>query len=445
MTVRASRRQAVTHGVLIAAIVGSASLVLVHELVTRRAYEGSLTTIQTVTGNSMPTLLHVAEIRRAVRSVYEEAALDVPDHEELARGSVARWPVIETHLAAYQALPALDEESSMRDDLVTTLHALRRAEARLLAATTEEQRQAILERELLPRTRTTLGILDEIVRENARAAGEAAGAVVLAHARADTLSELLGGLFVVVMVVAGGVAAVTLRRAERATQRHMDELDAFAGRVAHDLKAPLAPALLGCRMLGDEPLPEPARQTLARLDRSLKRASDLVDRLLEFARAGASPTAGARARVTDALAVISPALQQLAIEERATEAAPDLEVGMERVVLASILDNLTRNALLYLGESAERSVRVEARADGGAVLLEVTDTGPGIPQDVLGRLFRPFERGSARPGGSGLGLATVKRLVDGHGGELAVTSRLGVGTTFRVRLPRPDDARPGAG
>jgi signal transduction histidine kinase len=69
------------------------------------------------------------------------------------------------------------------------------------------------------------------------------------------------------------------------------------------------------------------------------------------------------------------------------------------------------------------------------VAIEVHDTGPGIRPEMLERLFRPFQRGTDRPGGFGLGLATVKRLAEAHGGSVAVASEVGRGSVFTVRLP----------
>src|SRR5688572_18473663 len=111
-----TRRSIVSRWTFLGACAAAGGLLLLHAAVTRRAYDRSISTIETVTGNTMPTLLHVAEIRRAVRSVYAEAALEVPAREELVRGSVARWPVIDSHLASYKALPTVEGEATIRHD-----------------------------------------------------------------------------------------------------------------------------------------------------------------------------------------------------------------------------------------------------------------------------------------------------------------------------------------
>jgi signal transduction histidine kinase len=81
---------------------------------------------------------------------------------------------------------------------------------------------------------------------------------------------------------------------------------------------------------------------------------------------------------------------------------------------------------------------VRVRREPGAALLEIEDTGPGIPEEVRDRIFEPFF--TTKASGTGLGLAVVKRIVDGHGGEISVTSRPGQGTIFALRFPltRPE-------
>jgi two-component system sensor histidine kinase BaeS len=80
-------------------------------------------------------------------------------------------------------------------------------------------------------------------------------------------------------------------------------------------------------------------------------------------------------------------------------------------------------------------VTVTTRRAGTEVLIEVTDTGPGIPADQLPHLFDRFYRGTSRAGGAGLGLAIVDSLLRAMSGRIAVDSTIGTGTTFSVRLP----------
>ena len=109
-----------------------------------------------------------------------------------------------------------------------------------------------------------------------------------------------------------------------------------------------------------------------------------------------------------------------------------------------VLTNLVRNAVQAIeatGRSGE--VRIAASCDG-APEITVSDTGPGLPEKARANLFQPF-RGGVRQGGAGLGLVIASELVKGHGGTLDLASTGPGGTTFRISLPRPGEARPGAG
>lgn len=113
--------------------------------------------------------------------------------------------------------------------------------------------------------------------------------------------------------------------------------------------------------------------------------------------------------------------------------------------------NLVGNALKFTPRGGEVGVRIVVRPDESVV--EVSDTGPGIPADELPRVFDRFFRGTnvgeARASGSGLGLAITRSIAEMHGGSIEVESAIGAGTRFRVHLPRngpPDpDAVPAEG
>jgi signal transduction histidine kinase len=100
---------------------------------------------------------------------------------------------------------------------------------------------------------------------------------------------------------------------------------------------------------------------------------------------------------------------------------------------------LVRQAILNVAVNAVQAMprggrlRVRVRRDGDAALLELQDSGAGISEEVRHRMFEPFF--TTKASGTGLGLAVVKRIVDGHGGEITVTSPPGGGTVFTVRFP----------
>jgi two-component system sensor histidine kinase BaeS len=117
-----------------------------------------------------------------------------------------------------------------------------------------------------------------------------------------------------------------------------------------------------------------------------------------------------------------------------TDAARDLEVAMSEGHLRTVVQNLVGNALKY-GRSEGGRVTVSAAGRGGHAVLTVKDDGPGIPRDALEHVFEPFFRASTQAEGYGLGLPTVKRLVEAHGGTVRIASQPGGGTTVTIELP----------
>ena len=112
-------------------------------------------------------------------------------------------------------------------------------------------------------------------------------------------------------------------------------------------------------------------------------------------------------------------------------------VRADQALLREVLRNLTDNAIKYTPERGE--VRLRAQQDGRSVVFSVSDTGVGIPQESVEKLFRKFSRVenplSKRERGSGLGLYFAKGIVEKHGGTMWVESTPGQGSTFYVRLP----------
>jgi two-component system sensor histidine kinase KdpD len=118
--------------------------------------------------------------------------------------------------------------------------------------------------------------------------------------------------------------------------------------------------------------------------------------------------------------------------------ALDAELPMVRadaVQLERVFANLLENAVRY---GNGRPVLVRSRVVGGTIVVRVVDQGPGIPEGERERIFEPFQHGAAANAGSGLGLAIAKGFVEANGGEIAVESLPGQGTSFVVTLPPHD-------
>jgi signal transduction histidine kinase len=210
-------------------------------------------------------------------------------------------------------------------------------------------------------------------------------------------------------------------------------------KINHDLRNLLASAQLLSDQLAS--VPDPRVQRFApKLMRSLERAIAFCQSTLSYGRAqeaapdrrmiGIEPVVS-EVRETAGLASDASVTWITAIERGlAVDADPDQ--------LFRVLLNLVRNAAQALesnpkNDPASMQIRVTGRREGAVAILEVSDTGPGVPQKAREHLFKAFQT-SGRPGGSGLGLAIAAELVRAHGGEISLVEGT-IGATFRIVIP----------
>lgn len=251
----------------------------------------------------------------------------------------------------------------------------------------------------------------------------------------------------VVLALVGAIGAIILlvesvrllRRYARSAEERVAELEAFAGRVAHDLRGPLQTIQLTVATIAKQS-PEPAVQRLASgATVAVKRLERMIRDLLQFARSGAAAADGAATNVAAVVGATCEALRPQAERLRVKltlEADPHAHARVAPVALETMVSNLVENALKYGRPDHENEVAVTvASIDREMVRIVVRDRGTGIGAEILPRVFEPFVCGSKRPDSYGLGLFTVKRLVDAHRGKIAVESVEGRGTTFSILLP----------
>jgi signal transduction histidine kinase len=219
------------------------------------------------------------------------------------------------------------------------------------------------------------------------------------------------------------------------------EMAAFAGRAAHELRTPLQSVTLALTILRRSPQDPKA---LGRADAGVIRLRTTIDKLLAFAAAGGTPGDHA---VCDVAPVVEEVVAELSGPEGSPgvdvrkEVDPSLSVGMDASHLGAVISNLVGNAAKYGRTASGVHVQISAvRRGPGWAEITVADDGPGIPPHAVPHVFEPLYRASSTPGGYGLGLATTKRLVEAHGGNIAVDSAVVRGTTIRVRLPVGDAA-----
>ncbi|MGD2114996.1 MAG: ATP-binding protein, partial [Acidobacteriota bacterium] len=256
---------------------------------------------------------------------------------------------------------------------------------------------------------------------------------------------------------AGPEGAVVVARDVTHSMR-LDEMRRdFVANVSHELKTPLSAIRGLAETLRDGALEDAgaARRFTERILAQCRRLQELLDDLLALSRLEASDRR-AEPEPVDLLAIARRAVDTVhetatargvEVSLRPPERRPPLILG-ERESLERLLLNLLENGVKYNrpGGRVEVALGVVREADGEAVLIEVSDTGIGIPEADLPRIFERFyrvEKGRSRDvprngrteGGTGLGLAIVKHIAQSHGGRVEVESEAEVGTTFRVHLP----------
>jgi signal transduction histidine kinase len=216
----------------------------------------------------------------------------------------------------------------------------------------------------------------------------------------------------------------------------------FVANASHELKTPAASIQAAAETIHTAAVEDPSviPRFASQLEREAARLSRIVSDLLDLSRL----ESGSMLDETVALeAIVRDEGERF--EDQAAEAGVGLKVEAHAVPrvrgsardLALLVRNLVDNAIRYTGPGG--SVHVELTSGDGEIVLAIADTGLGIPHRDLPRVFERFYRvdraRSRETGGTGLGLSIVKHVAENHGGRIDVTSELGQGTRFEVRLP----------
>ena len=343
--------------------------------------------------------------------------------------------------------------------------AQRELKGRLLPALTQMNRE-IYRRARESSVRGAYARLEEILASQERVllvivvlslAGGLLGSWLISRSLARPINELTGAMAVVgagqldhpitprsrdeIGVLAGAFGRMTdnLRqsRAALVQSEKLASIGEMAAAVAHGLRNPLASLRAAAQMVRQHPEAPSSREHLDAIIEEVDRLDRRISHLLSFSRP--APFHPLQENVSRLVEGLLPAFSQL-LRERGIELQLDLpgtlpEVRVDPMQLEQALVEIVSNALDAMPSGGR--LRIAASVDGpgagaGYVTVEIADTGPGIPDQVLPSVCEPFF--TTRQEGTGLGLAIAKRYVEQNGGRLEITSRPGA-TSVRVRLP----------
>jgi len=226
---------------------------------------------------------------------------------------------------------------------------------------------------------------------------------------------------------------------ELARLARLNELGEMASTLAHELNQPLtaiANYAQGCLLDVNESTDPSTRIALEEMAKQSLRAGQVIRHLREFVTKGDTDKAPEDIRK---LVEEAGALALVGSREKGVRSVFDFAPGAElvtadRVQIQQVLLNLMRNAIEAMRDSQTRLLTVRtAPAAGDRVLVEVSDTGPGIPDEIAPQLFQPFV--TTKAGGMGIGLSISKRIIESHGGTIDVHRNSDGGATFRFTLP----------
>ncbi|MDA8080493.1 MAG: HAMP domain-containing sensor histidine kinase, partial [Actinomycetota bacterium] len=247
------------------------------------------------------------------------------------------------------------------------------------------------------------------------------------------------------------LTAIRLYEQERANLVAMKKLDEskdfFLASVSHELRTPLTSIVGYLELLKEEmeegKIPQTYSRMLDAIDRNSKRLIDLIENILTASRieSGNLELSKTRTHITPILMrtaeTVMPQVNSKHIDLKITvsERLPDLEIDarlIERVLL-----NVMSNAIKFTPDGG--TISIIAHKESKSVAVSISDSGAGIAPEELEKLFTKFYRTAAARDnavqGTGLGLVIVKAIIEKHGGSVALTSKVGEGTTFKILLP----------
>jgi signal transduction histidine kinase len=231
-----------------------------------------------------------------------------------------------------------------------------------------------------------------------------------------------------------------LRDANESLARANRELEAFTASVSHDLRSPLT-TIAGQAGLLELSLPnasEEQRRRLTRIQSSVKQMSELIDALLALSRISRHTL---HREIIDVSALAESVVQDLRQKDPSRNVVVEIQPGMavhgDRRLINDLFVNLLANAWKFTSRTANSRIEVGQSQHGSMATLFVRDNGAGFDMAHEQKLFKPFQRlhGAADFEGTGVGLATVARIIDRHGGRIWAEAKPNEGAVFYFTMP----------
>lgn len=229
----------------------------------------------------------------------------------------------------------------------------------------------------------------------------------------------------------------TVRTLEEKLRRHerLAALGKLASGVAHEIRNPLSSIKGFAAILARKAADDPSAQEVARtMTHEVDRLNRVISELLEFARPAEVDPRPVQLRdiIEHSIKLVERDAEHAGVQLSVDLSPPNLQAVVDADRFSQVLLNLYLNAIQAMDRGGKLSVR--AAMEQGILRVEVEDTGPGIAPEVLGHVFDPYF--TTKPTGVGLGLAIVHKIVEAHGGDIAVDQSDAHGTRFVIRIPQ---------
>jgi signal transduction histidine kinase len=243
-------------------------------------------------------------------------------------------------------------------------------------------------------------------------------------------------------------AEIELKKAKLELEATNKELEAFSYSVSHDLRAPLRSIdRFSQAVLEDygELLPQEGRHFLENVRKSARRMTELIDDLLKLSKVTRAEMRLESVDLTRLAVNILTELQQMDPERRVRyQVAPGLSARGDSHLLLVVLENLLNNAWKYTSKQEQAKIEFGSRRENDQTVFFIHDNGAGFDMTYAGKLFGAFQRlhTTTEFPGTGIGLATVQRIIHRHGGRIWAEGTMNEGATFFFTLPALDEVKP---